>query len=133
MAFEALHAEEDHRLARKAEGMQKAGCAHRVTKEGPGELNQPTQRPGPAGPALGAVYGRDLYLVGRDDEAFEQIRKTLEIDSTFIDARMYLGWLYARKRRFDEAIDNLQQAYELLDILAVISSSFCIPSEQHGQ
>ena len=72
---------------------------------------------------LGAVYGRDLYLVGRDDEAFEQIRKTLEIDSTFIDARMYLGWLYARKRRFDEAIDNLQQAYKLSGGDARVASS----------
>jgi lipopolysaccharide biosynthesis regulator YciM len=36
---------------------------------------------------------------------------------------MYLGWLYARKRRFDEAIDNLQQAYELSGGDARVASS----------
>jgi tetratricopeptide (TPR) repeat protein len=62
---------------------------------------------------LGAVYGRDLYFAGRYDESLTQIRKTLDIDLTFIDARMYLGWIYEQKRMYAEAIENLQEAVKV--------------------
>ena len=54
----------------------------------------------------------DLGLVRsarRDDQAIEQLRKTIEIDPGFIESHLYLGWVYEGKGMFTEAIAELRQ------------------------
>jgi len=60
-----------------------------------------------------ATFGRDLYFGGYDDRASEQLRKTIEMDSSFVEAHLYLGWIYERKGMFREAIVEHQQALSL--------------------
>jgi Flp pilus assembly protein TadD len=60
-----------------------------------------------------ASFGRVLHFAGRDDQAIEQLRKTIEIDPAFIESHLYLGWVYEGKGMFAEAISELRQALSL--------------------
>jgi serine/threonine-protein kinase len=60
-----------------------------------------------------ASFGRVLHFAGRDDQAIEQLRKTIEIDPAFIESHLYLGWVYEGKGMFAEAIAELRQAVSL--------------------
>jgi TolB-like protein/Tfp pilus assembly protein PilF len=44
----------------------------------------------------------------QSDQAIQQCQKTLELDSQFSPARMYLAWAYEQKGMFGEAIKELQ-------------------------
>ncbi|MBA2622444.1 MAG: winged helix-turn-helix domain-containing protein, partial [Chthoniobacterales bacterium] len=48
--------------------------------------------------------GKLLYYARRYDEAAEQLRETLRMDAGFIEARLWLGLVYATTGRYDEAI-----------------------------
>lgn len=47
-----------------------------------------------------ATLGRDLYFAGHDEQAVEQLRKTIDMDPSFVEAHLYLGWVYARRAMF---------------------------------
>jgi serine/threonine protein kinase/Tol biopolymer transport system component/Tfp pilus assembly protein PilF len=50
------------------------------------------------------------YLMARqDDQAIEQLQKTLELDHSFINARLYLARAYERKGMCREAIAEIQK------------------------
>jgi Flp pilus assembly protein TadD len=60
-----------------------------------------------------AVLGRDLYFAGRDDQALEQLRTTIDMGPTFAEACLVLGLIYEHKGIFPEAIAELRQALNL--------------------
>jgi Tol biopolymer transport system component/tetratricopeptide (TPR) repeat protein len=50
------------------------------------------------------------YLLARqEDQAIEQLKRTLELDQSFINARLYLGQAYERKGMCREAIAEIQK------------------------
>ena len=51
-----------------------------------------------------------LYYARQYDDAIEQFRKTLEIDSGHINTYDYLGWTYLKKGMFKEAKEVFQRA-----------------------
>jgi serine/threonine protein kinase/Tol biopolymer transport system component/tetratricopeptide (TPR) repeat protein len=54
------------------------------------------------------------YLMARqDDEAIEQLKRTLELDKSFINARLYLARAYERKGMLLEAITEIQKARDV--------------------
>jgi len=53
------------------------------------------------------------WPAGRYDEAFEQVQKTLELDSHFPQAHQTLGWLYLNSGKRDNAIREFQTALQL--------------------
>jgi tetratricopeptide (TPR) repeat protein len=59
---------------------------------------------------ISATVGRVLYLAAHYDQAAEELRKTVEMDPGFVEAHLYLGWVYEQKEMFPEAIAELQQA-----------------------
>jgi tetratricopeptide (TPR) repeat protein len=56
-----------------------------------------------------AVLGRDLFYAGHDDQAIEQLRETIDLDPSFIEAHLFLGWVFERKSMFAEAIAELSR------------------------
>jgi len=51
-----------------------------------------------------------LWTAGRDREAIDQYRRTLELDSSFVESRRELGVMYAHRGDFDAAVAELQRA-----------------------
>jgi eukaryotic-like serine/threonine-protein kinase len=51
-----------------------------------------------------------FYYGRRNDDAIEQCRKTLEMDSTFFPALLNLGMSYEQGGQFSQAVDALQEA-----------------------
>jgi serine/threonine-protein kinase len=58
----------------------------------------------PLSPIISANSGLYLYYAHKHDEAIEQYRKTLEINSEFGVAHYYLGLAYLQKKEYDTAI-----------------------------
>jgi DNA-binding winged helix-turn-helix (wHTH) protein/TolB-like protein/Tfp pilus assembly protein PilF len=54
--------------------------------------------------------GKILYFARRYDESIEQLRKTLELDPTFLQARLWLAMAYAAKGLYVEAAAQLERA-----------------------
>jgi Flp pilus assembly protein TadD len=52
-------------------------------------------------------------MAGHNDQAIEQLKKTLELDKSFVMARHYLGQAYERKGMYQEAIAELQKVRDL--------------------
>lgn len=51
----------------------------------------------------------NVYWEARQpDQAIQQCQRTLELDSQFAPARMYLAWAYEQKGMFEEAIKEMQ-------------------------
>ncbi len=59
---------------------------------------------------ISASLARVLYFARRYDRATEELRKTLDMDPSFLEAHLFLGWTYEQKGMFPEAIAELQQA-----------------------
>jgi len=59
---------------------------------------------------LSASLGRSLYYARRYDQAMEELRKTLDMDPSFVEAHLYLGWVYEQKGLFAEAVPELRRA-----------------------
>jgi tetratricopeptide (TPR) repeat protein len=57
--------------------------------------------------------GWGLYYARKYDEAIEQLRRTLELDSNFAVAHLILGLAQAQKTCFDEALTSVQRAIKL--------------------
>jgi serine/threonine-protein kinase len=62
---------------------------------------------------INTVEGFILYLAREHDLAIEKLQKTLEMDSNFARAHLYLGQAYVEKKRYDEAIEEFQKAATL--------------------
>jgi serine/threonine-protein kinase len=65
----------------------------------------------PASPGMNQVMALHLYYARRFDEAIEQFRKTLEMD--YHDARVGLGFAYAAKGMYREALPEFEKYAEL--------------------
>ena len=61
---------------------------------------------------MSASLGRALYVARKNDQAMEELRKTLDMDPSFVEAHLYLGWVYEQKGMFPEAIAELRAGIE---------------------
>ena len=59
---------------------------------------------------ISASLARVLYFARRYDQAIEELRRTLDMDPSFLEAHLFLGWNYEQKGMFPNAIAELQQA-----------------------
>ena len=57
-----------------------------------------------------SLAGRTFYFTRRYDQAIEQLRKTLEMDPSFLRAHWYLAAAYEQVGRHEEAIAECQKA-----------------------
>jgi len=60
-----------------------------------------------------AIDGMFLHSARRDDEAYVQLQKTLEIDSNFWITHLMLGKVFIQQRKYAEAIAEFTRAKEL--------------------
>ena len=58
--------------------------------------------------------GNQLLFARQYDRAIEEYQKTLEMDSSFVDAWIFLGWAYIVKGMPREAVTQVQKARALL-------------------
>jgi tetratricopeptide (TPR) repeat protein len=58
------------------------------------------------------MYGERLFEAGRLDEALELMIKAIDSDPEFAYAHWMLGFVYERKKMYDEAITHFQKAVE---------------------
>src|SRR5438309_1137352 len=86
------------------------------------------QRLDPLSLIINTDVGEMLYYGRRHDEAIEQGRRALEIDSTFALAHRVLGLAYLAKRQFAPAIEELGTTARLsggqLDLVAVLGLAY---------
>ncbi len=67
----------------------------------------------PLSTIINGNYGLILYFAGRYDEAIKVLQETLEFDPNFSFAHLYLGYNYAAKEMFREAIEAYRKAFSL--------------------
>ncbi len=67
----------------------------------------------PVSPPANAHVALQHYWAGDLQQAVSQALKTLELDSTFLPARLWLGLALLHLDRFEEAVDRLQTTAEL--------------------
>jgi tetratricopeptide (TPR) repeat protein len=53
-----------------------------------------------------------LYFARRHDEAIEELRKTLAMNSEFLGARLVLWWAYIAKGAHDQALADIRREVE---------------------
>src|SRR2546430_7577055 len=86
------------------------------------------QRLDPLSLIMSTDVGEMLYYGRRHDEAIEQGRRALEIDSAFALAHRVLGFAYLAKRQFAPAIEELGTTARLsggqLDQVAVLGLAY---------
>jgi DNA-binding winged helix-turn-helix (wHTH) protein/TolB-like protein/Tfp pilus assembly protein PilF len=61
---------------------------------------------------INALKSQAFFFAGRDEEAFEQANKTLEIEPNFWVAHIMLARIYIRQNKFDEAVTAAKKAAE---------------------
>ncbi len=59
---------------------------------------------------ISAGLGITLHYARHYDQAIEQLRKTIDMDRSFVPTHLYLGWVYEQKAMFAEAIAEFRQA-----------------------
>jgi tetratricopeptide (TPR) repeat protein len=64
----------------------------------------------PLAVATNSCFGQNLYLARRYDDAIQQLRKTIELDSTHYDPQGWLGIAYFQKGMGEEAIRQMEKA-----------------------
>ena len=69
---------------------------------------------------INAEVGSNYIYERQYDKAIEQLRKTLEMDQSFYYAHWNLGFAYAMKGAFSEALAEYQTALRLVDDPAVL-------------
>ena len=67
----------------------------------------------PLSPIISTTVGERLYYARAYDRAEQRLRRTLELDPDFIQARFILGLVYVRQGRRAEAVAELRRAREL--------------------
>jgi TolB-like protein/Tfp pilus assembly protein PilF/tRNA A-37 threonylcarbamoyl transferase component Bud32 len=63
----------------------------------------------PQSPVLATAVANVLFLAGRYDDAIEQCRKALDLDSGAISAHTVLRWAYEKKGMHNEALTAFEQ------------------------
>jgi len=64
----------------------------------------------PLSPIITTGLARQLYYARRPEQAIEECLKILDMEPHFAPAHWFLGQAYEQQGRYDEAIDQLQQA-----------------------
>jgi DNA-binding winged helix-turn-helix (wHTH) protein/TolB-like protein/Tfp pilus assembly protein PilF len=64
---------------------------------------------------INADLGQILYFMGDFDAAIEQCRRALVLDSTFVNAHIYLYQAYTQKGMYDEAVAEYFRVQEILN------------------
>jgi tetratricopeptide (TPR) repeat protein len=54
-----------------------------------------------------------LYWLRRYDQAVDEVKKTIEVEPSFVEGHVSLGWAYEQKAMFTEAIAEFRQALSL--------------------
>ena len=67
----------------------------------------------PLSPIISTTVGERLFFARDYERAAERLRRTLELDPDFIQARLFLGVVYVRQGRRAEAVAELRRAREL--------------------
>jgi len=88
----------------------------------------------PLSPMMNAMVAWVQYYARRYDEAIVECKKTLELQAGLLDAHIVLGQSYREQKRFDAAIEELEQARELSHrnplILGVLGSALAVAGRQ---
>ena len=64
----------------------------------------------PLSPIITTGLARQLYYARQTEQAIEECLKSLEMEPHFAPAHWFLGQAYEQQGKYDEAIDELQQA-----------------------
>jgi DNA-binding winged helix-turn-helix (wHTH) protein/tetratricopeptide (TPR) repeat protein len=77
--------------------------------------------------------GLRLYYARRDNQAIEQLRKTLEMDPNFLPALITLGEVYTHKGNYTEALAELNKAAALSrdNALAALGYTHAVSGERN--
>lgn len=67
----------------------------------------------PLSPIITTTLAERFYFTRRHERAAEQLRRALEIEPDFIQARSLLGLVYAQQGRHGESVAELERAFEL--------------------
>jgi DNA-binding winged helix-turn-helix (wHTH) protein/TolB-like protein/Flp pilus assembly protein TadD len=67
----------------------------------------------PLSPIITTTLAERFYFTRRHDRAAEQLRRALELEPDFIQARSLLGLVYAQQGRHAESVAELERAFEL--------------------
>lgn len=59
---------------------------------------------------IGVSLSTNLYLMGRDEQAVEQLQKVLEMDAHYYPARFCFGMIHLRRGRLAETVAEFQKA-----------------------
>jgi DNA-binding winged helix-turn-helix (wHTH) protein/Tfp pilus assembly protein PilF len=87
----------------------------------------------PLSSSINAEIGRTLFYAGRYKEAAEQLRETLELNSLFWPAHLFLGWVYEQQGLITEALAILEQCNALDDnprTKAFLGAAYALAGEQ---
>jgi tetratricopeptide (TPR) repeat protein len=76
---------------------------------------QQAQQLDPLSLIINTDVGWGLYFGRAYDQAVDQLRRTLELDSNFAVAHLMLGLAYAQQNRLAEALNSLDKAISLSD------------------
>ncbi|HZM99526.1 MAG TPA: protein kinase [Pyrinomonadaceae bacterium] len=77
----------------------------------------------PLSPIITTGLARQLYYARRPEQAIEECLKILDMEPHFAPAHWFLGQAYEQQGRYDEAIDQLQQAVNYSGGRALMLSS----------
>jgi TolB-like protein/Tfp pilus assembly protein PilF len=75
-----------------------------------------------------------FYFSGEYDRAIEQYQRTLELDSDFVPARLFLGFCYEQKGLLPEAVEQFQRGASLDDdpkLLAALGHAYARSRNHH--
>jgi tetratricopeptide (TPR) repeat protein len=62
---------------------------------------------------INALEGQALFFAGRYDEAIDRLQKTLELDSNFLLAHLFLSRVYIEKKMYAEAVTEAAKARDV--------------------
>jgi serine/threonine-protein kinase len=81
-------------------------------EEGNAEIRR-AQELDPLSLIINSIVGVGYSIIGQNDLAIEQIKKTIEMDSSFPRAHLHLAQAYENKKLFEEAITEHQKHFLL--------------------
>ncbi|MFQ5738625.1 MAG: protein kinase [Acidobacteriota bacterium] len=83
---------------------------------------------------INTLVGWTFYYARRYDQAIDRLRKTLELDSSFVPANFWLGLAYAQKLAFERAVAAMQRAVSDSEgsgiMLAALGAIYAIAGER---
>ena len=62
---------------------------------------------------INALEGQALFFAGRYEEAIDRLQKTLELDSNFLLAHLFLSRVYIEKKMYTEAVTEAAKARDV--------------------